>query len=160
MLMYEEMNQVISFFVFLDGQISPLLFGSVIAEQCTNHQRIMELISGSSDTESQRRDMLPLTDLVAFQAKTSEANQHHFSPSLIFPQTETPVVDFVGELVQNSKITIHPDGRVLLTESGTEIKDLNSIIAEFYLSNNLSRERKISMPIPYFEFKRYIWRLS
>ena len=137
-----------------DVQPSPLLFGSGIAEQCSNHQEIIELMSGSTDAESQRRDIPPLIDLVAFQAKATEANQYPFSSSLIFPHIETPFVDFVGDLLQNSKITIHPDGRVLLTECGTEIKDINSVIAEFYLSNNLSKERKVSMPIPYFEFKR------
>ncbi|KAK3417555.1 hypothetical protein EUGRSUZ_H03488 [Eucalyptus grandis] len=55
----------------------------------------------------------------------------------------------MGDLVRNSKITINSDGRVLIAASGAEMKDLLSIVAEFYLSRNLTQGRKLSMPVPY-----------
>lgn len=38
---------------------------------------------------------------------------------------------------------------VLIAASGAEMKDLLSIVAEFYLLRNLTQGRKLSMPVPY-----------
>ncbi|XP_048138614.1 uncharacterized protein LOC115728278 [Rhodamnia argentea] len=47
-------------------------------------------------------------------------------------------------------MTMNSDGRVSITDGGAEMKDLLSSVAEFYLSRNLTRGRKLSMPVPYF----------
>ncbi|KAG7011207.1 hypothetical protein SDJN02_26110 [Cucurbita argyrosperma subsp. argyrosperma] len=75
--------------------------------------------------------------------------------SLIFPSCEfdapEPIMDFVGELIRSSKITIHPDGQILLTETGTKIKDLLSVVAEFYLSKNSLSWSRQSILVPKYD---------
>ncbi|CAN1765656.1 hypothetical protein LINPERHAP1_LOCUS9691 [Linum perenne] len=56
-------------------------------------------------------------------------------------------------MVRSSKITIHRDGRVILTATGAEIKDIVPIVAEFYLENSSSSWRKQSAAvIPHFSW--------
>ncbi|CAN1855318.1 hypothetical protein LINPERHAP1_LOCUS41657 [Linum perenne] len=57
-----------------------------------------------------------------------------------------------NELEAGSKITIHPDGRVLLTGSKTEIKDIIPTVAEFYRANSSTSWRKHSSLIPQFSW--------
>ncbi|CAN0892634.1 hypothetical protein LINGRAHAP2_LOCUS17666 [Linum grandiflorum] len=63
-----------------------------------------------------------------------------------------PLVDFLGDMARSSKITIQPDGRVLLTGSGAEIKNLIPIVAEFYLDRSSTSGRKQSALIPQFNW--------
>uniref|UniRef100_A0A6M2F2H2 Uncharacterized protein n=1 Tax=Populus davidiana TaxID=266767 RepID=A0A6M2F2H2_9ROSI len=81
-----------------------------------------------------------------------DAHQQSHSP-LIYPsdQFDSPksLVDFLGDMAHSSKLIVLPDGRVLLTGSGTEMKDILSTIAEFYLSRNSTTWRKQSMLVPH-----------
>lgn len=65
-------------------------------------------------------------------------------------------MDFVGDMACSSNITIHPDGRILFIGSGTEMSDLLSIVAEFYLPRNSTKWTKQSLLIPHFDRYGYI----
>lgn len=114
------------------------------------------LLSGSSAVERGELDLSVLSDLMGLQALTFNGHQPPYAP-VIYPRGKfdapKPLVDFVGDLALSSKITVHPDGRVLLTGSGKEVKDILSIITEFYLSKNTTMCRKQSMLVP--QFSRY-----
>ncbi|CAN1855312.1 hypothetical protein LINPERHAP1_LOCUS41657 [Linum perenne] len=62
-------------------------------------------------------------------------------------------------MVRSSKITIHPDGRVLLTGSKTEIKDIIPTVAEFYRANSSTSWRKHSSLIPQFSWYEHLFKL-
>ncbi|KAL7601533.1 hypothetical protein Lser_V15G27304 [Lactuca serriola] len=73
----------------------------------------------------------------------------------IYPNPEfdsqKPLMDLVGDLVRHSEITIHEDGFVSLTGNKKEMKDILSILAEFYLSKNLNNWRRHSTLVPQFD---------
>lgn len=137
-----------------------VLFSFGIAEQCTKHEKILKfLTSGSSELEKSGLDLSLLSDLMDLQALVLDVHQQPCSP-LIYPNgscdAPKPLVDFVGDLASSSKITVHPDGRVLLTGSGTEMKDILSIVAEFYLSKTSTTWTKQSMLVPRFAWYVYL----
>ncbi|GAV78719.1 hypothetical protein CFOL_v3_22184 [Cephalotus follicularis] len=145
--------------VFIDGQETrpdSVLFNFGMAEQYTRHEKIFQfLMSGSSEAEGGALELL-LSDLMGLQALTSDVHQRPLAPSRIHPSCEfyaqKPFMDFVGEVVRNSKNTIDPDGRVLFTGSGTEMKDLLSFVADFYLSKDSSKWRKQTVLVPHFNW--------
>ncbi|XP_039042946.1 uncharacterized protein LOC120181986 [Hibiscus syriacus] len=59
-----------------------------------------------------------------------------------------PLPDFFGEMMHNSKVAVNPDGQVVLTACGTEMKDVLSIVADS------TKWRKQSSLVPYFDRKR------
>ncbi|KAJ4831174.1 hypothetical protein Tsubulata_025749 [Turnera subulata] len=131
-----------------------VLFSYGIVEQCTRQEKIMQfLMSGSDELERRELDLSTLSDLMGLQALQFDAEHHQHSP-LVCPsgQYDGPksLVDFVGDMARNSEITIHPDGRVLLTGNGREIKDILSVVAEFYLSKTSTASRKSSILVPHF----------
>ncbi|XP_037492494.1 uncharacterized protein LOC105650233 isoform X2 [Jatropha curcas] len=133
-----------------------VLFSYGIAEQCTKHEKILKfLTSGSSDPEKDGLDLSVLSDLMGFQTLALDVHEQPCAP-LIYPSGKydapNPLVDFVGDMARSSKITVHPDGRVLFTGSGTEIKDILSIVAEFYLSKNSTKQTKQSILVPHFSW--------
>ncbi|KAJ0610302.1 hypothetical protein HanHA300_Chr01g0002301 [Helianthus annuus] len=65
---------------------------------------------------------------------------------------ESPLIDFVGDLVRHSKIMIHEDGQVSFIGTRTEMKDILSVLAEFYTSKNSTKWRKSLVP----QFNRYV----
>ncbi|WCJ21489.1 hypothetical protein M5689_003636 [Euphorbia peplus] len=131
-------------------------FSFGIDERCTKHEKILKfLTSGSSELENGGLDLPSLSDLMGIRAWTSDLNQLPYH-SLIYPsgQTTTPkaLVDFVGDLASNSKLTVHPDGRVLFTGTGKEMKDILSVVAEFYLSKNSTTLKRHSVLVPQFSW--------
>ncbi|KAJ0054032.1 hypothetical protein Pint_01133 [Pistacia integerrima] len=139
-----------------DSRPDLVLFSSGIAEQCTRHEKIMRFLkSRSSEAEGGVLDLSLLSDLMGLQPLTFDSRQQPSSPSLIYPTNELleqkPLMDFVGDMACSSKITIHPDGRILFTGSGTEMNDFLSIVAEFYLSRNSTKWTKQSLLIPHFD---------
>ncbi|KAK9281056.1 hypothetical protein L1049_003948 [Liquidambar formosana] len=145
-----------------------VLFSFGIAEQCTRHEKILQfLMSGSSEIERSGVDLSLLSDLMGRQALEIDVHQKPFAPShyrfhsydaeaspfLIYPSSQfhaqQPLLDFLGDLARNSKFKVHPDGRVSFTGTGTEMKDILSVVAEFYLLKN-STKRKQSMLVPHF----------
>lgn len=129
--------------------------GTGIAEQSTMQREVFEFsMSGLSCAEKAGLDMSLVSDLTGLHSVETDMHRLPIIPSLVYPNfqfsTQSGLSDFMGDLVRNSKITINSDGRVLIAASGAEMKDLLSIVAEFYLSRNLTQGRKLSMPVPYF----------
>ena len=126
-------------------------------------------MSGSSEAELGGLDLSVLSELMGLQALTVDMPQQPLAPdcracfhndasqpSLIHPTSDfypqKPLFYSVGDVAYNSDITVHPDGRVTITGVATEMKDILSIIAEFYLSNNSTKWKKQSVLVPHFNW--------
>ncbi|XP_062143502.1 uncharacterized protein LOC133851189 [Alnus glutinosa] len=138
-----------------DDNPDSILFSFGIVEQCTKQEKILNFLrSGPSEGERSELDMSLLSDLMGLQALTTDVYQQPFAPSLFYPSgrlyAQKPLLDFVGDLARSSKVTVHPDGQVLFTGTGVEVKDLLSVVAEFYLSRNSLTWRKQSMLVPHY----------
>lgn len=139
-----------------DASPGSLLFSFEIAEKCTRHEKILQfLTSQASEPEKSGMKMSLLSKLMELEALKIDAHQH--PTPLIYPNTEL-FLDFVGDLVDSSRITVYPDGQVLFNGTGTEMKDLLSVVAEFYLAKNSSKWKKQSMLVPHYT--RYLWVLN
>ncbi|GLU07502.1 hypothetical protein SLE2022_244580 [Rubroshorea leprosula] len=145
-----------------DACSSSVLFSFGIAENCARHEKIVRfLTSGSRELEQGGLDLSSLSNLMELQPNLQpllfDMHQQELASSLIYPKPsirvddDKPLLDFIGDMVCNSKITVNPDGRVLVTGSGTEVKDILPIVAEFYLSKNSSKSSKQPMLVPYFD---------
>lgn len=151
-------NFLAGIFILLpDARPDSVLFGYGIVEQCTRHEKILQfLMSGSDKLERDRFGLSLLSELMGLQDLMFDVHQQSLS-RLVYPSSkfDTPnlLVDFLGDMAHSSKLTVHPDGRVLLTGNGEEMKDILSVVAEFYLSKNLTICRKQSMLVP--QFSRY-----
>ncbi|EXB39325.1 hypothetical protein L484_025020 [Morus notabilis] len=138
-----------------------MLFSSVIAEHCTRHEKILQfLMSGATEPEGGTVDLALLSELMVLQSLRIDSQQQP-SP-LIYPSTyaQKPLLDFVGDLMGSSRITIHPDGRVSFNGTGTEVKDLLSVVAEFYLSKSSATWEKQSMLVPHYSSSFTLTRLD
>ncbi|KAH8489290.1 hypothetical protein H0E87_024794 [Populus deltoides] len=135
-----------------DARPDSVLFSFGIVEKCTRQEKILQFhTSESNKLERDGLDLSLLSELMGLQTVMFDAQQLSHSP-LIYPsgQLDAPksLVDFVADMARSSKLTVLPDGRVLLTGSGTEMKDVLSTVAEFYLSKNSTMWKKQSMLIP------------
>uniref|UniRef100_A0A803NRA8 Uncharacterized protein n=1 Tax=Cannabis sativa TaxID=3483 RepID=A0A803NRA8_CANSA len=136
-----------------DGCPSSMLFSSCIAEHCRKHETILQfLMSAVNEPEGGGVDLTLLSEIMGLQALRIDSHQQ-VTP-LIYPGSELyaqkPLLDFVGDLVGSSKITVQPDGQVLFNVTGTEVKDLLSVVAEFYLPKNPAKLKKQSMLVPHY----------
>lgn len=137
-----------------DTRLDSVIFGHRIVQQCTRQEKILQFLRfGSSELERDGLDLSLLSELMGLQALQFDADQHLHAP-LICPsdQYNEPknLVDLIGDVACGSKITLQPDGRVLLTGNGSEIKDSLSIIAEYYSSKNSTKSGKQSILVPHF----------
>ncbi|XP_022727648.1 uncharacterized protein LOC111283395 [Durio zibethinus] len=135
-----------------DAYLDTAHFSFGIAEKCIRHEKILKfLMSGSNEVEKGELDLSLLSDLI--QPLMFGVHQRPYASSLIYPSSkmnaQNSLPDFVGEMVHDSKITVRPDGRVVLTSSGTEMKDILSVVAEFYLSSNSTKWRKQLALVPH-----------
>ncbi|KAJ7977449.1 Helicase [Quillaja saponaria] len=130
-----------------------VLFSFGIAEQCTRHDKILQfLMSGTSETDSGGFDISWMPDLMGLQPLTNDLDKP-FATSFIYPNCKSvqkPFLDFVGDLGCNSNVIVHPDGQALFMGSGAEMKDLLSVVAEFYVSKNSLKWRKKTVLIPHY----------
>ncbi|KAG2693591.1 hypothetical protein I3760_08G103800 [Carya illinoinensis] len=146
----EPLKPVASHFIQIDSTVKKpmlidvqenrpdsILFSFGIAEQCMKHEKILKfLMSRPSEVERSEFDMSLLSDLMGLQALT----------------TDKPLLDFMGDLDISSKFTVHQDGRVSFTGTRMEVKDLLSVVAEFYISRNPLKWRKLSMLVPQYKW--------
>lgn len=146
-----------------DARSDSVLFSSGIAEKCARHGKIVRfLTSGLSEGEKGGLDLSSLSNLMelhpSLQPLLLDVHHPELASSLIYPSVRVVndklLLDFIGDMVCKSKLNVSPDGRVLVTGSGTEMKDIFSIVAEFYLSKNSSMLSKQRMLVPYFD--RYL----
>lgn len=132
------------------------LFTLPASQRPTRHEEMLQHVSGLDDPEKVTEGMPLLANLVDLQAITNEVVTQQVLSSVIDFNgklcSQQPLVDFVGDLARDSKITIHPDGRVEFTGSRTEMKDLLSIVAEFYLLRNSTNWRAQSLLVPHFNW--------
>ncbi|KAF8365049.1 hypothetical protein HHK36_032946 [Tetracentron sinense] len=147
-----------------------VLFSFGIAEKCTRHEKILQfLMAGSTEVERDGLDFSILSDLMGLQTMASytqplppsdyglclyEVEGDEAQRSLIYPRMElnaqNSLLDFERDLERSSKITVHPDGRVLFTGTRAEMMDLLSIVADFYLSKSSIKWGKQSILVPHF----------
>ncbi|KAI3979687.1 hypothetical protein MKX01_013782 [Papaver californicum] len=142
------------------------------AERCTKHEKISQFFMSECSGPAREGVNFPFaSDLTGLQALAICRNPQpvpfltdevslddgevvEFHPSLIYPESRfyapKPVLDFVRDLSSDSRIIMHPDGRVLFTGSGIEMKDLTSIIAEFYLSSTSTKRGEMPFLVPHF----------
>lgn len=143
-----------------DVRPDSVLFILGIVEKCTRHEKVLQfLMSKSNKLERDGLDLSFLSDLTGLQAVMFDAHQQSHSP-LIYPSDQfdslKSLVDVLGEMTHSSKLIVLPDGRVSLPGSGTEMKDILSTVAEFYLSRNSTTWRKQSMLIPHLSRYGYL----
>lgn len=138
-----------------DACSNSILLSRGIAEKCARQENIMQLFtSRASEVETGRLDLSSLSNLLELQPLLFDVHQKEFASSLIFPSIrlivddEKPLLDLFGAC--HSKFTFDPDGRVLVPGNGTEMRDILSIVAEYYLSKNSSKPSKENMLVPYF----------
>ncbi|KAL8234264.1 hypothetical protein R6Q59_020364 [Mikania micrantha] len=110
---------------------------------------------GSNEAAKDRLDLLSVADLTGLQSATTDyklnfPDMGHMNSQLIYQNPEfdsrIPLMDFVGDLVRQSKITVDQDGQVCWIGTRTEMKDILSVLAEFYTSKNLTNWRKLLVP--------------
>lgn len=153
-----------------ENHLNSVLFSFGIAEQCTRQEKILKYLrSGSNDIESGEIDMSILFDLMGPLAHLINMHQQQFSsyleqqsddaksqPSLVYPSAALhlwePSLNLVG---LNSGNMIHSDGRLLVSgaTASIEMKDILSIISEFYFSKDSMKCTKHAMVVPYFDRK-------
>ncbi|KAJ8549074.1 hypothetical protein K7X08_032781 [Anisodus acutangulus] len=121
-----------------DDHLNSALFSFGIAEQCTRQDKILKYLrSGSNDVESSGINMSILFDLMGPLAHAIDMHQQQFAsyleqqsqPSLVYPK-----------LVSGAR-------------AGVEMKDILSIISEFYFSKDSMKCTKHAMLVPYFDRK-------
>ncbi|KAE8681596.1 DNA-directed RNA polymerase III subunit RPC8-like [Hibiscus syriacus] len=138
------------------AHLNTALFSSGIVEKCTLHEKLLKfLMLGLKDVEQGKLDLSLLSDLIL--PLMFGVHQQPYD-SLLYPSSEfnvqKPPPDFVGDMVCDSKLTVSSDSRLVLSSSGTEIKDILSVFAEFHLSSNSTKWRTRSGLVPYFYWKR------
>lgn len=120
------------------------------------HEKILQFLrSGASEAEKSGVDISLLTELMGLEALKVDAHQQPPTP-LIYPSTELFAQNPLMDLVDSSRITVHPDGGVLFNGTRTEMKDLLSVVAEIYLAKNSSKWKKQSILVPHFTWYGWI----
>ncbi|KAM3356027.1 putative protein isoform X1 [Capsicum galapagoense] len=153
-----------------DNHFNSVLFSFGIAEQCTKQEKILKYLrSGSTDVESGGKDMSILFDLMGPLAHAIDMHQREFAsyleqqfhdtksqPSLVYPSAALHLWEPSSNLIGlNSGKMIHFDDRLLVNGASArvEMKDILSIISEFYFSRNSMKSTKHAMLVPYFDRK-------
>ncbi|MBA0833460.1 hypothetical protein Goarm_005901 [Gossypium armourianum] len=154
-----SLNAYTCLVLIADAYLDTARFSFRIAEKCIRHEKILKfLMSGSNELENGELDLSLLSDLMGLQPLMFGVHQQPYASSLIYPSSkidyQVPLPDFLGEMIHYSKITVNPDGQVVLTATGTEMKDILSIVAAFYLSSNSTKSRNQFSLVPYFDRKR------
>ncbi|KAE8722878.1 GTP binding Elongation factor Tu family protein [Hibiscus syriacus] len=133
------------------------LFSCGIAEKCTLHEKFLKfLMSGLKDVDRGELYLSLLSNLIPplIFGVHQQPSASLIYPSSAFDGKEKPLPGFVGEMICDSRLTVNSDGQVVFADSGTEIKDILSVVAEFHLSSNSTKWRMQSGLVPYFYWKR------
>ncbi|KAI7752367.1 hypothetical protein M8C21_032630 [Ambrosia artemisiifolia] len=143
-------------FVMLDQTITkPAL---IDIQDCCPNSTVFNVkfpTSNLIELEKDGLDLLSLSDITGLQRTKADYKPYvpdivNMESQLIYQNLEfssrKPLIDLVGDLVRNSELTIHEDGQVSLAGTRTDMKDMVSILAEFYLSKNSTNWRKSLVP--------------
>ncbi|XP_049343840.1 uncharacterized protein LOC125808164 [Solanum verrucosum] len=153
-----------------DDHLNSVLLSFGIAEQCTRQENILKYLrSGSNDVESGEIDISTLFDLMGPLVHAINMHQQQFSsyleqqshdaksqPSLVYPSAALHLWEPSSNLIGlNLGKMIHSDGRLLVSgaTASIEMKDILSIISEFYFSKDSMKCTKHAMVVPYFDRK-------
>lgn len=153
-----------------DDHLNSVLLSFGIAEQCTRQENILKYLrSGSNDVESGEIDISILFDLMGPLVHAINMHQQQFpsyleqqshdamsQQSLVYPSAALHLWEPSSNLIGlNSGKMIHSDGRLLISgaSASIEMKDILSIISEFYFSNDSMKCTKHAMVVPYFDRK-------
>lgn len=156
-----------------DTRPNSVLSSFGIAKQCTKQGEILEFLSaGSSEVEGGGLNLSILTHLMGLQALPTENSPHSYAPdygfcvrgaecqpTLFYPSndfySENPLLDFVGNLANKSEIMVHLKNQDAFSSTQNEMKDIQSIMAEFYLSKYSTKLRKQSLLVPQFDRRMF-----
>ncbi|KAK3041399.1 hypothetical protein RJ639_000376, partial [Escallonia herrerae] len=162
-------NYILFAYLFCsDTRPNSILFSFGIAKQCTKRWEILKfLMSKSSEIESRGLDPSILSDLMGLQAANIDMPQQLFAPeygfdfhdesqqTIFYPSSEfyswKPLFDMARDIPRMPEINGHLDGQSSSIGAGTEMKDILSIIAEFYLSKNSTKWKMQSVLVPHFD---------
>ncbi|CAM8973637.1 unnamed protein product [Rhodiola kirilowii] len=154
-----------------DSLSNSVLFSYGVAENGTRREEVVQfLTSRSNEVNENMLNPNLLSDLMGLQTLTSEWLQSPTAPydyvssqsdadaenrsSFVYPTgllyAKKPLLDFVGNLAHDSNLVFGQDGQVLFTGTGSEMKDLLSFVAEFYLPKSPTTLRKKQSVVPYF----------
>lgn len=151
-----------------DDHLNSVLLSFGIAEQCTRQENILKYLrSGSNDVESGEIDIAILFDLMGPLVHAINMHQQQFpsyleqqsrdaQPSLVYPSAALHLWEPSSNLIGlDSGKMIHSDGRLLVSgvTASIEMKDILSIISEFYFSKDSMKCTKHAMVVPYFDRK-------
>ncbi|KAK4766031.1 hypothetical protein SAY87_007673 [Trapa incisa] len=131
------------------------LFNFPTSEKLSRHQEVLHF-HGPQLNNSQKvlEDVPLLANLLDLQIITNEFLAQKVAASLIYPNGninyQQPLLDFIGDLAQNSRITIQPNGWVEFIGSRTEMNDLLSFVTEFYSRRNSANWRIQSLLVPHY----------
>ncbi|CAN0890173.1 hypothetical protein LINGRAHAP2_LOCUS16294 [Linum grandiflorum] len=144
-------------FTKMDSIFGEPLLVNLTDEQYNSRDSIAEFLKSRwSELETGGLYSSDASDFMGLHTLQFPAELEAYSPEITtnseFQDEMNPLVDFVGDMVRSSIITIHPDGRIVLTATGAEIKDIVPIVAEFYLSNTSRTWSKQSAVIPHFSW--------
>ncbi|MGD7340632.1 hypothetical protein ACQCRO_27390, partial [Ralstonia pseudosolanacearum] len=152
-----------------DARPDSILFSFGISENCTRHEKILQyLMTGSKEAENDGIDYSLLSSLSGIQSSINGMRLLPFVPrsdgaglyeigndesqsSVIYPSdfsAQKQLLGSVADLAHFSKMTVHPDGRILLTGNDFDLKDLMSVFEEFQL--NSVKWTKQPMLVPHF----------
>ncbi|KAL6607856.1 hypothetical protein ACP70R_040919 [Stipagrostis hirtigluma subsp. patula] len=139
-----------------------------IAEQCARQEKILKFLMPGSDVKELDESLLaeftrhqnlainigsqpyiPDDKLSISEFWFDEPHQYLPEKQLLIPD---PLVEFVQS--RGSALTIDPNGWVLFTGDGEEMRDLLSVFLEFNMSKREATGCKAAFLVPYFDRKR------
>ncbi|XP_047942208.1 uncharacterized protein LOC125189067 isoform X2 [Salvia hispanica] len=146
---------------FSDVHLESLLLGFGIAEQCTRHEKILELLaSGSIKVENGLLELSMLYDMMGPRNLITDSAQQPLTScgercicaaeSLVYPARELymnePKLNIVGD---RSSCREH-----MLQHMGDDMTHMVPIISDLHFSKNTVTSRRRAMLVPYFEWRR------
>ncbi|CAM8925655.1 unnamed protein product [Rhodiola kirilowii] len=150
-----------------ENQPDSMLLSHGISENFTRNEEILRVLT-SSETQKSGLDLSFPSHKIGVQSPDWQPqafshydlgvlyNDEKPRPSIIIPNcvlnTEKSVIDFVGDLSRNPEIITGSDGHVLYMGLQSEMKDMQSIVEEYYLLRKTHLRRKQSV-VPYY-FRR------
>ncbi|KAE9611500.1 hypothetical protein Lal_00011724 [Lupinus albus] len=143
--------------VLIDTQVtcpSAVRFGFGIIEQCTEHDKVMQFImSGTAEAGAGGVHMSLLSDLMDLKLSGIDDPRQALA-SLLYPYSKSynqkPSLDIFHDSALSSKISVHPDGQVTFMGTAVEMKNLLSVVAESYLTENSHKGEKRTILVPHF----------